>query len=137
MTSIMLNTSWLIPGYVSGYIHKQVMDTKKSRNIVLSPENSPRLHTAALKMGSKLLADIQQEKRGALPLPIRWLFRHLVLPGIAKILVNEREKVPFLYQKMEEQGIINAHLLRRHTARMQHLAPDRAWKTGEKITLCR
>ncbi|HNT75074.1 MAG TPA: flavodoxin family protein [Anaerolineae bacterium] len=128
-----LGSSWLNPGYVSGTIHKQVMDTKKSRNIVVSPENSPRLYAAAIKMGGKLVADIQQEKRGALPLPVRLLFRHLVLPGIAKILVNEQGKLPFLYQKMEEQGIINATLLRRHAAQMQRLSPDRPWKTGEKV----
>lgn len=132
----MLNTSWLKPGYVSGYIHKQVMDTKKSRNLVLSHENSPRLYDNALRMGEKLVGDIHQGKRGSLPLPVRLIFRHFVLPGIARILINERERSAFLYEKMEEQGIITPALLRRHEKRMERAA-GRPWKTGEKVKFCR
>jgi multimeric flavodoxin WrbA len=130
-----LLSSWTDPGYVTGYIHKQVMDTRRSRNIILSPENSPKIHAAALRMGGKLVVDARAGKRGALPLPVRLLFRHFVLPGIAKILINEKERMSFLYRTMEEQGFITEALLERHAKRMER-AGERPWKTGEKIKFC-
>jgi multimeric flavodoxin WrbA len=127
-----INTSWSNPGYVTGYIHKQVMDTKKSRNITLSQENSPALYETAQQMGAKLVDDIQQGKRGSLPFPVRMAFKYFVLPGIARILINEREKLQFLYDTLRGQGVITAEMIAKHEEKMARL-PDRPWRTGEKI----
>jgi multimeric flavodoxin WrbA len=128
-----INASWDGSGHVTGYIHKSVLDTKKSRIVTLTRENSPKLYASSLRMGARLVDDIRQEKRDKLPLPVRLLFKQIVLPGIARILVNHRDRAAFLYRTMQERGIINERLLKRHARRMARIAGDGEHKTLEKV----
>jgi multimeric flavodoxin WrbA len=128
-----LVSSWSGSGHVTGYIHKSVLDTKKSCVVTLTPDNSPKLYRSAHKMGARLVHDIRLGKRDNLPLPVRLLFKHLVLPGIARILINQRGRAEYLYQTMEAQGIIRPALLRRHARRMARVKRGEEHKTLEKI----
>ncbi|MBN1583604.1 MAG: flavodoxin family protein [Anaerolineae bacterium] len=130
-----LSSSWRGSGHITGYIHKSVLDTGKSRIVTLTPQNSPRLYASALKMGAKLVDDIRQGRRDDLPLPVRLLFKYLVLPGIAKILINHRDQAEFLYQTMKRQGIITDRLLQKHARHMAKIAADGECKTLEKIIM--
>jgi multimeric flavodoxin WrbA len=128
-----ISSSWSGSGHVTGYIHKSVLDTKKSCIVTLTPENSPKLYEAAQRMGAKLVDDIRQEKRDALPLPVRLLFKHFVLPGIARILVNHRDRAGFLYRTMQKQGIVTDAFLAKHARRMANVAAGGKHKTLEKV----
>jgi multimeric flavodoxin WrbA len=128
-----INGSWSQPGYVTGYIHKSVVDRKKSQVVTFTPENSPALYETATQMGEKLVDDINQGKRGTLPFAVRMLFKYLVLPGIGKLLLNDQDNAQFLYQTMEKQGIINDALREKH-AKMRQIRQNIEWKTAEKIS---
>ncbi len=132
-----LNSSWSGAGYATGYIHKSVLDQKKSRILTLSPENSPVLYANAHRMGEKLVRDIEQRRRSTLPWPVRLLFKYLVLPGIGHVLINHRDETPFLYQVMQDKGIITEALLAKHARKMAQLKPDPVSKTTEKVVFCR
>ena len=132
-----LNSSWSGAGYAAGYIHKSVLDNKKSRILTLSPENSPVLYASAHRMGEKLVRDIAQERRSTLPWPVRLLFKYLVLPGIGHVLINHRDETPFLYQVMQDKGVITEALLAKHTRKMARLKPEPVSKTTEKVVFCR
>jgi multimeric flavodoxin WrbA len=128
-----INSSWSGSGHVTGYIHKSVLDTKKSRIVTLTPENSPKLYRSSLRMGARLVDDVREGRRDELPLPVRLLFKYLVLPGIARILVNHRDQAAFLYRTMEQQGMINEAFLRKHARRMARVVADGQHKTLEKV----
>ncbi|MCP4536484.1 MAG: flavodoxin family protein [Chloroflexi bacterium] len=132
-----INTSWSQPGYVTGYIHKSIIDTSKSQNLELSSENSVKLYSTAIQMGEKLVDDIAEGKRGALPFHVRMLFKYFVLPGIARILLNNQDSAQFLCQTMEEQGVINDAVREKHAAKMRRIPPNSEWKTSEKINFSR
>ncbi|MBN1262696.1 MAG: flavodoxin family protein [Anaerolineae bacterium] len=132
-----LNSSWSSSGRTTGYIHKSVLDTKQSCIVTLTPENSPKLYRSAHRMGEKLVADIAANRPGTLPLPVRLLFKHLVLPGIGHILINHRKQAEFLYQALVDHGIITETLLKKHTRRMARIESDGVHKTTERIKFCR
>jgi len=132
-----LNSSWSGTGYASGYIHKSVLDKTRCLILTLSPENSPVLYASAHRLGEKLVRDIEQGRRSALPWMVRLIFKYLVLPGIGQVLVNHRAEVPFLYQVMQEKNIINDALLAKHARQMAHLKPNLVSKTTEKVVFCR
>ena len=65
-----------------------------------------------------------------LPLPVRMLFKYLVLPGIGRLLLNDQDNAQFLYQTMEKQGVINDALREKH-AKMRQIPQNIEWKTAE------
>ncbi|MFZ6029609.1 MAG: flavodoxin family protein [Chloroflexota bacterium] len=132
-----LNSSWSGSGYVTGYIHKSVLDKTRCRILALAPENSPVLYTSARRLGEKLVRDIEHGQRSTLPWPVRLLFKYLVLPGIGQVLVNHQDEMPFLYQMMQEKSIITQPLLAKHARQMMKLKPGSVSKTTEKVVFCR
>ena len=128
-----LNSSWSGTGYVTGCIHKSVLDRKKSRMLILSPENSPTLYASAHRMGEKLVRDIRAGRRSTLPFPVDLLFKYFVLPGIGRVLINHRDETPFLYQVMQDKGVITEALLAKLARKMARLPPDPVSKTTEKV----
>ncbi len=129
-----VNTSWSQPGYVTGYIHKSVVDMKKSQIVTLTAENSRKLYQNATQMGEKLVDDIEQGKQGTLPFSIRMLFKYLVLPGIGKLLLNNQDEAQFLCRTMEEQGVINDAVREKHAAKMRRVPQNGVYKTSAKIS---
>ncbi len=137
IASSAITSSWTRPGYVTGYLHKSVIDRRRSEFLELSAANSPRLYAAAHRMGEKLVGDIAAGRRGRLPLVVRWVFRRFVLPGIGRVLLNHRDRAAFLLRALEEHGVINPRWRAKHARRMTEVSEEATPRATERIVFRR
>lgn len=126
-------SSWEKPGYITGYIHKSKINNKNNLRITITKQNSPKLYLGAVKMGRKLVNDIEKDRKGKLPFIIRIVFNKIVLPGIARIMINQKEDAVYLYNLLEKRGYIDENIINKVKKKNARLKSINQYSTIEKL----